>query len=70
MAKSERKPEPTIGDLAMLVARLVRQVRRLEPDNDVAEKAMCYLRRHNLQGSILRETNQSMTVRFWTLYAA
>ena len=49
------KPDPTIGDLAMLVARLVRQVRKHDATNSVAEKAMDYLRRHDLQGSVLRE---------------
>ncbi len=46
---------PTIGDLGMLVARLVRQVRKHDPKNDVAEKAMDYLRRKDLTGSVLRE---------------
>jgi hypothetical protein len=52
-----KKPEgpPTIADLGMLVARLVQQVRKHDPENDVATKAMDYLRRKDLQGSILRE---------------
>lgn len=49
----------TVADLAMLVSRLVQQVRKHEPDNDVAEKAMDYLRRKDLTGSILRETMPS-----------
>lgn len=49
------KTEPTIGDLAMLVARLVQQVRRFDASNDVAEKAMDYLRRKNIAGAVLRE---------------
>ena len=45
----------TIADLVMLVARLIHQVRKHEPDNDVAEKAMDYLRRKDLVGAVLRE---------------
>ena len=39
----------------MLVARLVQQVRRFDASNDVAEKAMDYLRRKNIAGAVLRE---------------
>lgn len=39
----------------MLVARLVQQVRKHDPSNEVAEKAMDYLRRKDLAGSVLRE---------------
>lgn len=39
----------------MLVARLVQVVRRHDQNNDVAEKAMDYLRRSDLAGSVLRE---------------
>jgi len=48
---------PTISDLAMLVARLVQQVRKHDAENDVASKAMDYLRRKELAPSmsILRE---------------
>lgn len=41
-------------DLAMLVRRLVRRVRKDKPEDTVASQAMDYLTRHNLQGSILR----------------
>ncbi len=50
------KERPTIADLSMLVARLVQQIRRHEPKNNIAEKAMDYLRRKDLCGSILRES--------------
>lgn len=55
--------EPTIADLAMLVARLIRQVRKHDAGNEVAEKAMGYLRRHDLQGSILRKFTQDAEAR-------
>lgn len=55
------KEQPTIADLAMLVSRLVQQVRKHDPTNDVAEKAMDYLRRKDLTGSILRETTPSLS---------
>lgn len=47
--------KPKVGDLAMLVARLVHQVRIHDANNDVAAKAMDYLRRKDLAGSVLRE---------------
>ena len=50
--------DPRVGDLAMLVARLIQQVRHQDPQNDVAEKAMDYLRRKDLRGSVLREIEQ------------
>ena len=46
---------PRIADLTMLIGRLVRQVRKHDPNNTVAEQAMAYLRRKDLSGSILRE---------------
>lgn len=52
---ADMKDQPKVSDLAMLIARLVRQVRKNDPDNPVAAKAMDYLRRHDLRGSILRE---------------
>jgi hypothetical protein len=49
-----------VGNLAVLVIRLVRQVRKHDPLNDVAAKAMDYLRREELDGSILRGIKQNM----------
>lgn len=49
----------SIADLAMLVRRLVQQITKHEPENDVAEKAMEYLQRKDLIGSIVRETTSS-----------
>lgn len=43
-----------VANLAMLVARLVHQVRRHDPDNATAVQAMDYMRRCDLQGSVLR----------------
>jgi len=40
--------EPTLDDLAMLVKRLVRQLRKHNDSDDVADKAMDYLKRNNL----------------------
>lgn len=47
--------EPKVGDLVMLVSRLVQQVKKHDPENDVAKKAMDYLKRKDLMPSILRE---------------
>lgn len=43
-----------VSNLVMLVGRLVHQVRKYDETNDVAEKAMDYLRRKDLMPSILR----------------
>jgi hypothetical protein len=43
----------------MLVSRLVQQVRKHDPTNDVADMAMDYLRRKDMTGSILREASPS-----------
>ncbi len=43
-----------VADLAMLVARLVKQIRQQDEKNPVAERAMDYLRRKELFPSILR----------------
>lgn len=58
-----QKSQPTIADLAMLVSRLVQQVRKYDPTNDVAEKAMNYLRRKDLTGSILRESTKRFAIK-------
>jgi len=56
-----KSPAPHfVDDLSMLVARLVRQVRKFHPANDVANKAMEYLARNNLlNASILRTFDQT-----------
>jgi hypothetical protein len=44
-----------VGELALLVRRLVRSLRIYASDSELAEQAADYLRRNNLQGSILRQ---------------
>lgn len=51
-----------VANLVLLVGRLVRQVRRTDPTNDVAEKAMDYLRRSDLMPSITRGVDESQPV--------
>jgi hypothetical protein len=51
---------PTIGDLAMLVARLCRHVEDTPAGRDIKEKALDYLRRKDISGSVLREIQSSM----------
>lgn len=53
---TDKNPDAMIVNMGMLIARLVRQVRRFDPNNSVAEQAMGYLRRVDLAPSILRET--------------
>jgi len=43
-----------MDELATLVRMLVHQIRKTNPDNKTAAKAVDYLKRTNLQGSILR----------------
>lgn len=45
---------PAVDDLAMLVARLVRALRKAAPDNELSEQALDYLKREGLTGSALR----------------
>lgn len=45
-----------IRDLSMLVQRLIREVRKHDPQNAVAAKAADYLDRKQLWGSVLRDT--------------
>ena len=47
--------EAQVDEMAMLIRMLVHSVRKTNPDNETARKAMGYLQCHNLQGSILRD---------------
>jgi hypothetical protein len=46
---------PVVDELAMLVRKLVRHVRKASPDNNMATMAMDYLERKGLAGSPLRD---------------
>ena len=46
--------ERVTDDLAALVRQLVRSLRKAAPDNELADKALDYLKRKGLQGSPLR----------------
>lgn len=46
--------ERVTDDLAALVRKLVRSLRKTAPDNELADKALDYLKRKGLQGSPLR----------------
>lgn len=43
-----------VDDLAMLVARLARSLKCASHGNKLADEAMDFLRRNNLQGAIMR----------------
>ena len=43
-----------IGDLSMLVRALASSLRKAAPGSDLPDRAIDYLKRKNLQGSILR----------------
>lgn len=43
-----------VDDLAMMTRRFVHAIRKVDPDNKMARQAMDYLKRKNLQGSVLR----------------
>lgn len=49
----------SVDDLAMLIKQLVRHLKKANPSDELPEKAMDYLRRHNLQGSPFRGQNES-----------
>lgn len=44
-----------VDELSMLIRMLVHSVRKTNPDNETAMRAMDYLQRHGLQGSLLRD---------------
>lgn len=48
--------ERVTDDLATLVQRLARRLRKAAPDSELPGQATDYLRRNGLQGSPLRET--------------
>ena len=52
--------EQHVGNLVMLVARLVQQVRKHESDNKTVEQAIDYLKRSDLQPSILRGVKDNL----------
>lgn len=49
------EPEESINNLIMLVVRLARALDKSSPGNEISEKAMDYLHRNSLGGSVLRE---------------
>lgn len=62
-------PQASVDDLAALVRRLARSLRKAAPDNDLPDQALDYLRRHGLTGEILRATlaagSQAVQVPGW-----
>lgn len=46
--------ERQVEELAMLVRKLVQQLRKASPGNESAEKALDYLKRKGLTGRVLR----------------
>lgn len=49
-------PSPNVEDMAAVIRQLVRSLRKAAPDNEVAKRAMDYLKKHGLEGSPLRAT--------------
>lgn len=47
----------TQADLAMLVARLAHRLRRSSPGDSLAADALGFLRRHSMQGAVLRSVS-------------
>ena len=52
---------PMVGDLAMLVARLARKLRKAAPADGLPAQALDYLNRNGLKGSPLREVGAGET---------
>ncbi|MBB1599526.1 hypothetical protein [Variovorax sp. UMC13] len=55
-------PQASVDDLAALVRRLARSLRKAAPDNALPDQALDYLRRHGLEASILRATPPQATL--------
>lgn len=49
-------PSPNVDDMAAVIRQLVHSLRKAAPDNEVATRAMAYLKKHGLEGSPLRAT--------------
>jgi hypothetical protein len=49
---------PSADDMAMMIRKLARRLKKTAPDSDLPARAMDYLRRHGLEGSPLREEQQ------------
>lgn len=47
--------EKITDDLANVVMRLSRALKKASPDNDLPEKAMDYLKRNGMAGTVLRD---------------
>lgn len=52
---------PMVGDLAMLVARLARKLRKAAPADELPAQALDYLNRNGLNGSPLRKVGAGET---------
>ncbi len=52
---------PMVGDLAMLVARLARKLRKATPADELPAQALDYLNRNGLKGSPLRKVGAGET---------
>ena len=57
LVEDDSQQSVDIAELAMLVARLALSLRKAAPANELSEKAMDYLKRHGLQGRVLRADN-------------
>lgn len=55
--ENEQMARIDLADLSMLVARLASALRKAMPGNDLSDKAIDYLKRHGLQGTVVRQDN-------------
>lgn len=69
-AAAPQAPAAPMDDLAQLVKQLVRALRKAAPGNDLADKALDYLKRQGLQGSPLRATPEAPQTHAGLLAAA
>ena len=70
LAAAPQAPAAPVDDLAQLVKQLVRALRKALPGNDLADKALDYLKRQGLQGSPLRATPEAPQTHAGLLAAA
>jgi len=52
---ASKTPVPSVDDMAALIRQLAHSLRSARPSHDLPARALDYLKRHGLQGTVLRE---------------
>ena len=59
----QRKARYQVENMASLIGRLAYRLRKIAPNDPIAEQAIDFLKRNNLQGSPLRMDNGGSVMR-------